>query len=297
MKNKLTMLNILHSFGSQRNMVALLACLLVASCATVPKSTEKADIYSVDYDKILATNPDTLTLEQFYQYETAIISGFSGSGGNFLGEPEIAWLRAAEKSFNARGVTLKDEENRNFVIANSYLNDEQYEKAFYEFKRAGLQEGAELAEWFINNKGVYDGPLKVVEYAGSIPCGSSETARAENERYLFVAYFKGAIYRYDKLTQKHAIIYAPENKYDWCDKLRFNGETLVIQLRDEAGTHVFNNQTNEIAPKLISRMSPGEIQRLKILPKDKVPGTGKGTEIFGVPGILPAGKTYTTKDE
>ena len=103
-------------------MVALFACLFLASCATVQKTTEKADIYSVDFDKILATNPDTLTPEQFYQYESAVISGFSGSGGNFLGEPEIAWLRAAEKSFNARGIKLKDERNRGRVIANSYFN-------------------------------------------------------------------------------------------------------------------------------------------------------------------------------
>ncbi len=268
MKNKLTILNILHSFGSQRNMVALFACLFLASCATVPKPTQKADIYSVDYDTILATNPDALTPEQFYQYETAIISGFSGSGGNFLEEPEIAWLRAAEKSFSTRGIKLKDERNRGRVIANSYFNAQNYGMALEEFKKADLQDGIELAEWFINNEHMLDGIIKIVEYEGGIPWeGSTEIAKVEDDRYLFIAYFKGPVCRHDKLTKKHAIVFAPENKYDWCDKLTFNGRTLVIQLRDEAGTYVFNNQTNKIVPKLISRMSPEEIQHLKILHK------------------------------
>ena len=63
--------------------------------------------------------------------------------------------------------------------------------ALEEFKNAGLQDGIELAEWFINNEHMLDGIIKIVEYEGGIPWeGSTEIAKVEDDRYLFIAYFK-----------------------------------------------------------------------------------------------------------
>lgn len=198
-------------------------------------------------NKILVTDPSTISKEQFYQCEFAIISGFSGSGGNYLDEPLIEWLRNAESVFKTKGIKLKDKYDRHFVFADSYLNHEQYEKALKEFRKNKDPSGIELAEWFINNKGIKNGVVKIIEYPGKIQYGASEIAKTENRQFLFMAYFKGPIYRYDKRKKVHAIIYAPNDKYDWCDALAFNGENLVIQLRDNAGTFIFDNTKQEIS--------------------------------------------------
>ncbi|MDP1854236.1 MAG: hypothetical protein Q8L26_08570, partial [Candidatus Omnitrophota bacterium] len=177
----------------------------------------------------------------------AVIAGFTGSGGHFLGEPEIEWLIKAESAFKARGISIKDEYNRHFVIADSYFNHEQYEKALEEFKKNKDLVGIELAEWFISSKGIKNGIVKIKDYPGRIPWKSSEITKAEDKNYLFVAYFKGPIYRYDKRKKTHAIIYAPDDKYDWCDALAFDGENLVIKLRNAAGTFIFNNNRQDIS--------------------------------------------------
>lgn len=221
-----------------------------ASCSTFPTYSEE---FIIDYtdpehiDKVLATAPDKISKEQFYQSEFAIISGFSGSGGYFLEEPEIEWLRKAENVLKAKGIKLKDEYNRRFVFANSYLNNEKYDKALEEFSEIKYQHGIELAEWFISNAGIKNGIVRIKEYPGRIPCKASENTRAEDRNYLFVSYFKDAIYRYDKKRNKHAIIYAPEDNYEWCDALAFDGKELVIKLRFDGGIFIFNNSTSEIA--------------------------------------------------
>ena len=226
----------------------LCTTLLFCSSCSYPRHVRAIDSASPEaIDRILATNPATLIPEQFYQYEFALLAGFSGSGGSFLEEPHIAWLRKAEVAFKARGVQVEDKYDRDFAIADSYFNSHQYEKALDEFRRLKVQSGIELAEWFINNRTLRNaGGVKLIEYDGEIPCDATELTRVENERYVFAAYFKGPIYRYDKLTKKHALIYAPRDKYDWCDKLAFNGKTLIIRLRDDAGMYAFNNERNEL---------------------------------------------------
>ena len=197
-------------------------------------------------DKILATDPSTLSEKQFYKCEFAMVSGYSGSGGHFIDEPLIEWLKMAEKAFEAKGIKLKDKHKRHFVFADSYFNGKQYEKALEEYRNMKDREGIELAEWFISNKEIKNGVVKIKEYLGKIPCTASEITRTKNKEYLFVAYFKGPVYRYDNKKRMHAIIFAPEDKYDWCDALAFDGRNLIIKLRDYAGTFIFNNNTHEI---------------------------------------------------
>ena len=244
-----------------RSLVRLLSCILIASlissCSHLPHHADTTDIFNPDdMDRMLTTDPATLSPEQFYRYEFAVIAGYSGSGGHFLEGPQIDWLRRAEAAFQARGIKLKDKWQRGYVIADSYLNHQRYEHAYEEFKVIHNQAGMELAEWFINNKGLQDaGKVNIVEYDGEITCEASETARVENDRYLFVAYFKGPVYRYDKLIRKHMLIYAPRDKYDWCDYLSFNGRQLVIRLRDDAGQFEFDNKTREIAERRLLTVS------------------------------------------
>ena len=197
-------------------------------------------------EKILVSDPGTITERQFYQFESAIMSGYSGSGGYYLDEPLIQWLKKAEDAFKTKGVRLKDKYKRDFAIADSYFNHGIYDKALEEFKNVNNQEGVELAEWFVNNDGIKNGPVKINEYPGKIPCSASKTAKAEDGNYKFAAYFKGPIYRYDKKSKKHAIIYAPEDKYDWCNALAFDGSNVVIKLRDDAGTFIFDNKSPSI---------------------------------------------------
>ena len=198
-------------------------------------------------DKILATEPSTISKEQFYDYEFAILSGFSGSGGNYLDEPLIEWLKNAESVFKTKGIKLKDKYDRHFVFADSYLNHEQYEKASEEYRSLKCPWGIELSEWLVNNSGIKNSRVKIREYHGRIHFPAGMTAITKDRNWLFIAYFKGPIYRYDKRKRVHAIIYAPDDKYDWCDALAFNGENLVIKLRDNAGTFIFDNESCKIS--------------------------------------------------
>lgn len=226
----------------------VLLSLFLASCSTLPISSSQVELFNPDNaDRILAVNPAALTAEQYYKCEFVLLAGYSGSGGCYLEEPHIAWLRKAEAAFKKKGIQLEDKYGRHGCIADSYFNYGKYRKALREFTSLNSQSGIELSEWFINNKGLrHSGEVKIVEYDGEIPSGASELARAENERYAFAAYFKGPVYRYDKLIKKHALIYAPKDKYDWCDKLEIEGSKVIIHLRDDAGTYAYDNESGKI---------------------------------------------------
>lgn len=240
----------------------ILICLisLTAFSQIICKAdTEKNVLIVLDLDKVLATDSTSVSEKEFYEYASIIIRGFSGSGGHFLDEGAIQWIRNAESSLKSKGIKLKkDEEYRTFAIADSYFNDGKYNKALEEFKNMNYQPGIELAEWFISNKGIENGVIKVKEYSGSIPYEASETARIEDNLYAFIAYFKGPIYRYNKAKNLHAIIYAPGWKYDWCDALNFENGKLTIKLRaiaEVGDTFIFDNASQKIYKK------KGEMQK------------------------------------
>lgn len=252
--------------GYMKEVIFLLTVFLfLISCSHLQKPglrvehlsrARQIDVYNPDdMDRVLASDPASLSEEQFYQYEFAVIHGYSGSGGHFLEGPQIAWLRKAEAVFQARGIRLRDKWQRGYVIADSYLNNQRYDHAYEEFRAIHDQAGMELAEWFLYNKGIKNGVVSIREYSGRIPWEDSETARVVEEFQSFVAYFKGPVYRYDRRTKTHAIIYAPEDKYNWCDSLRFNGRQLVISLRDDAGVFEFDNKTHEIAERKLLNVS------------------------------------------
>jgi len=203
-----------------------------------------------DTDKIVATDPSRITEAQFYDYEQAIIGGFSGSGGFFLGKPEIEWLKKAVTILESKGIKLKDQYDGDVelgrVFADSYFHLKDYKKAIEEYRKIGDSGGAEEVEWYLNNEGIENGVVKVVEYPGEIQYGSTGDQKAEDAKYLFESYFKGPIYRYDKANNKHAVIYAPPTQYDWCDSLKWDGKRLLIDLRDDAGQFEYDNVTNSL---------------------------------------------------
>jgi hypothetical protein len=195
-------------------------------------------------EEIMQMDPSQLSEEDFYACENAIIRGYSGSGGYFLTEDAIEWLLKGEKAFKDKGITLKDERLRHEIIAWSYFGSDDYSKAYDAFKAIGHQDGLELSEWFINNDGIKSGVLTIKEYPGEIPTPASETVRAENDRYSFIGYFKGGVYRYDKQKDTHALIYHPQISYDWPVELYIDNDDLTIVLRGKAGTFNYNNITN-----------------------------------------------------
>ncbi|MBA7503862.1 hypothetical protein ES706_02483 [subsurface metagenome] len=190
--------------------------------------------------EILATDPDEISPDLFYECKDAIIAGYSGTGGFALGESEIQWLRKAEESFKKRNIKIKGHWDRHFIFGCSYLNWHKYEKALQEFKLINYQDGIERAEWFINNAGITSGYVKIHEYPGRISYTASENDRAGNKHYLFVAYFRGGIYRYDRQKDTHAIIYIPQDSYNWCEDLKFDGRYLTIKRRNDP-TFIFDN--------------------------------------------------------
>jgi hypothetical protein len=134
----------------------------------------------------------------------------------------------------------------------------EYKESIEEYRRIGNNFGAEEAEWFLNNGEIKNGTVKIVEYPGEIPWGpvASETAKTEDKQYLFVAYFKGPVYRYDKPKDKHSIIFDAASKYDWVDSLKWDGKRLMMKCRDlsEPGeNYEFNNAKNTLKKKMPHR--------------------------------------------
>ena len=192
-------------------------------------------------EKILSMNPDKLPEKQFYRYEFDIIGGYSGSGGSFLPDEAVEWLRKAELSFEKRGIKLKDEYNRHPAFIDSYYHNNEFEKALREAEIINDCSWIELLTWFIENASLKD-IIRIKEFPGSIPFNASVTARAEDSCYIFVGFHKGPVYRYDKIKNTHAIIYASYDEYDWPESFEWDGETLHVKLTESS--IIFNNKTS-----------------------------------------------------
>lgn len=211
------------------------------------------------------TDPATLSPEKFYEYEHAIMTCFRNpnSGVFSLQEAQIKWLKKAEASFEGRGIKLEDRNNRGVVYGDSYFELNKYPEAITEYRRIGDNRGAEVIEWYSNNRDVEGNASKIVEYSGEIPCqGASQTTSAEDKRYRFVscsvkgpAYANILVYRYDKTNNKHAVIFVPAGMYVRCDSLKWDGKILTITLRswesrDEPFIFEFDNDTGRLKEKL-----------------------------------------------
>ncbi|MCP4649609.1 MAG: hypothetical protein GY853_05960 [PVC group bacterium] len=241
------------------NMFKKIIVLLMFSVLILPVSSFSSeqpipDKYDGDFgEKVMSLDISILTPQQFYELEGSIISLYSGSGGYFLDQDQSEWVERVVDSFKARGIKIEDPHQRSFVIAWSYFNNGEYQKAMQGFKKIKEQGGFELSEWRMKNKGVKNGKIKITEYLGKIPCESTELDEIENDRYLIASYFRGPVYRYDKVKDRHAIVYMPDNSYDWCEDLKFKDGKLFIKLRDtgEPGEKfIFDNTTHKIS-KLI----------------------------------------------
>jgi len=234
-----------YEFAERSNIIGLLLPLSLP----FKQATDK---HVRSYEKIISTNPAKLSEQEFYKCESEIMRGFSGSGGYFLEEKAINWLKKAENVFASKGIKLTGGYKRHLAIANSYFHSEQYEKARDEWKSIDFQEGIEMADWFIRNKNVTNSGkiITIVEFPGNLDfIEPSTTSRAEDENYLFVSCFKGPIYRYNKKENTHAIIYCcrlPDN--DWVTALEWDGENLIARTNAIKGlaTILFNNSTNRV---------------------------------------------------
>lgn len=192
-------------------------------------------------EKILSMNPEKVAEKEFYRYEFDIMAGYSGSGGSFLPDKAIEWLKKAESSFENRGIKLKDEYSRHIAFIDSYYHNHEFEKALHEAEIVDNSEWIELLTWFIEN-GALKGIIKIKEFPGRIPFNSSVTARIEDSCYIFVGFHKGPVCRYDKANDRHAIIYASYNEYDWPESFEWDGENLYVKLTENS--IIFNNKTN-----------------------------------------------------
>lgn len=204
-----------------------------------------------DSDIMITIDPAHLSADQFYYYEFRIIALNSGSGGSFLEERHIEWLKKAVAILEAKGIKLKDEYQRGNVYGSSYFHLGEYQKAVEEYRKVGDVGSVENAEWFLNNGEIKNGTVKIVEYPGEIPYGEDFlAAQAQDKQYLFASFFKGPIYRYDKANKKHAIIFAPAWNYDWVDSLKWDGKRLVMKCRDMGksvgDSFEFDNSTSSL---------------------------------------------------
>jgi len=227
--------------------------------------------------QILRLDPATLSAAQFYECERAILAEGLRPDGFFLGEDEVLWMKKALAAFEARGIPLREHAvPRGVIFADSYFHLKDYEKARAEYRESGNDAEAEKMEWYLANEEVRDGPLQLQTHPGDIRFSGIETARAEDERYLFTAYFKGPVYRYDKVRQEHAVIWYPADASDWSDSLEWNGENLLIGMGKNRRL-MFSNRTRNLGPFSASRTA---------VPSSRAPEAGNET---AKDTVLPAG--------
>lgn len=219
----------------------------LSSCAHTKTKPAVQDV--CDAAKIQEMDPFAIAEAKFYSCEYALFTEFSGSRGYFLSDSQIEWLKKAEAALLAGGIVLKDPYDRKIVFAGSYFNTQNYEKAFEAYRNIGETMAAEESEWLMNNGEIKSGEVKVEEYAGKIPPGPTEITRAEDAKYLFVSYFKGAVYRYDKAHDRHAVIFSPSDEYAWVEVLQWDGRRLTMALRGRAGVFEFENAVNQLRDK------------------------------------------------
>lgn len=237
--------------------------------------------------QILLLDPTGLSAAQFYECERAILAEGLHSDGFFLGEEAIVWMKKALAAFEARGIPLREHAvPRGVIFADSYFHLKDYEKARAEYRESGNEADAEKMEWYLANEEVRDGPLRLQTHPGDVRFSGIETARAEDARYLFTAYFKGPVYRYDKVRQEHAVIWYPPDVSDWSDSLEWNGENLLIGSGKNRRL-MFSNRTGSIGPFSGPRAA---------VPSSRAPESGNETAKDTVLPAVPA-KTETLSKE
>jgi hypothetical protein len=93
---------------------------------------------------------------------------------------------------------------------------------------------AAVQRWFRDNGHARNGRITIFEYEGAPAWGGSLTAELIVDHVAWCAYFKGPLYRYDRSANRHYVVYAPADRYQWAEALVWDGESLWFGVHFEA---------------------------------------------------------------
>lgn len=179
-------------------------------------------------DEIVLSDPAKLTTEEYRALEHKMLLGSGGSSGYHLGPDEIAWLKKGRRLHPA---AERDDDGTNLhnILGQSLEHMHRYREAMLEYREAGMMLAAEEMDWLVHNPGMQNGGVPKLNFVpGRLPMDQLGTAKvAEVEDRVFVAEFKGGLFLDDKARDRHAVIFVPEDQYDWLTYPEFNGKTLT----------------------------------------------------------------------
>ncbi len=87
--------------------------------------------------------------------------------------------------------------------------------------------------WAKANKGVTDGPITIRRLPGHHPQRASVNDQIADGDIVYTAFFKGAVWGYDKDADESFVVFHPDFYYCWPTELRKVGNWLLINTRGE----------------------------------------------------------------
>jgi hypothetical protein len=101
-----------------------------------------------------------------------------------------------------------------------------------------------VQRWHKENGKTTSGQIKTHDYQGHPRYGASVAATFDTGTVLWLSFFKGPLFGYDRLTDKHFIAYSPAWFYNWAKCLAFDGERLWFGVHCRAGLMSFRPADN-----------------------------------------------------
>lgn len=102
-----------------------------------------------------------------------------------------------------------------------YEEENSYDKAVRDWIRS-------------NGKGFYKGKVKIYEFPGKIPeSGASIGCKVDDGEFIWLSYFKGALFGYNKSRDVYFVVYVPWTAYDWIRSMVSGKQYLWLKEHSE----------------------------------------------------------------
>ena len=154
--------------------------------------------------------------------------------GYRLEADQIDWILEAEADLGSRGIKVPGEGGRLRLIGESYLNQGAYDLATEFFLRASDRCRFEAAFWLWQNHALrLPDQVQMAQVGGEPPpeCGTV-SHRLQTAREQFVAFRAGSVFRYEKRSNAHTVIFVTPDRSTWPARLAWEDRKLKITLRN-----------------------------------------------------------------
>lgn len=190
-------------------------------------------------------DPAKLSAKEFKIKEEQLLEGFSGSSGYFLEDEDIEWLKKG-REIHPVGAGETGREDLHKISAISLSNMLRYREAAAEYEKANLPVQAAQMDWLVRNPKLQDGGSPDLRFiTGRLPMGQlGSTETAEDAGRLFVSEFKGAVFLSELAQDRYAVIFVPEDEYNWLRNIKFTGGKLTGILHNSERQFAYDPSAN-----------------------------------------------------